>query len=114
MKGLIDFIKTNGNPKEIHVRVSCPPIMFPCFYGIDMGSKKEFIARAEIDNKKRIEEIRKELGVNSIVYQSFEGLFNAIGFNEKELCLACLNGTYPTKKGTELSGFCGEGRACEK
>jgi amidophosphoribosyltransferase len=112
MKNLIDYIKEYGNPKEIHVRISCPEIMFPCFYGVDMGSKKEFIANDKLKQNERIEAIRKEIGVNSLIYQSIDNLVKVIGL-ENELCLACLNGEYPTKKGNELKDFCEQGRACE-
>ncbi len=102
MKNLINYIKEFGKPKEIHVRISCPEVMFPCFYGVDMGSKKEFIANDKLGRQKRIEEVRKEIGVDSLIYQPIENLVKVIGLKEKDLCLACLNGNYPTKKGLEL------------
>ncbi|MDD3083555.1 MAG: amidophosphoribosyltransferase [Candidatus ainarchaeum sp.] len=105
MKNLIGYIKEYGNPKEIHVRVSCPEVMFPCFYGVDMGSKKEFIANNKLTRNERIEAIRKEINVDSLIYQSIENLVKVIGIDEKNLCLACLNGKYPTKKGEELKNF---------
>jgi amidophosphoribosyltransferase len=111
MKGIIDFIKTNGNPKSIHVRVSCPPIMWPCFYGIDMGSKSELLIKK--NTKEEIEKIRKELGVDSIIYQKIDDMINAIGLPSNDLCKACIDGDYPTKLGQQLGSFCGKGRACE-
>jgi len=94
LKGLVSLIKKYGNPKEIHIRVSCPPIKFPCFYGIDMSTKKELIAAS-----KNEAEITKELGANSVRYQTITGLVSALGINEKDLCLACLDGEYPTVAG---------------
>ncbi len=114
LKNLVAYIKAVGEPKEIHVRVACPPIKWPCFYGIDMSSRKELIAAQEENYEKMIEKIRKELGVDSLIYQNFEGLIKAIGINENELCTACINGNYPTPAGEKLKKFDGKGRACSK
>jgi amidophosphoribosyltransferase len=114
MKNLIEYIKEYGKPKEIHVRISCPEVMFPCFYGVDMGSKKEFIANNKLERQKRIEKIRKEIGVDSLEFQTIQNLVKVIGLEKNDLCLACLNGCYPTKKGNELKNFNGNGRACIK
>ncbi len=92
MKQLIQIIK-EANAKEVHVRISSPPIRYPCHYGIDMQTQTEFIA-----SKKDIEGIRKEIGADSLAYISLEGLINAIGEPESELCLACLTGEYPIKR----------------
>jgi len=94
LKNLVSFIKKYGAPKEIHLRISCPPIMWPCFYGIDMSTKEELIA-----SNKSVEEIRKEIGADSLSYQTYEGLFRALGLNKENLCTACLNGEYPTVAG---------------
>ena len=109
LKNLIMFIRKIGKPREIHVRVSCPPIMWPCFYGIDMSSKKELLAVGKDE-----EQIAKEIGADSVIYQSVQGLVNAIGLDEKDFCLACVTGKYPTPVGQQLSLFSGEGRAQEK
>jgi len=104
LKNLISYIRAYGAPKEIHVRVSCPPITNPCFYGIDMSTRKELIAV-----KKNEKEIAKEIGADSVRYQAIEGMVDAIGLPQKDLCLACLNGTYPTKGGktcSEKDGQC--------
>ncbi|MEK6958707.1 MAG: amidophosphoribosyltransferase [archaeon] len=98
LKNLISYIKENGQPKEIHVRVSCPPIMHPCFYGIDMSTRKELIAA-----RKKIDEIAKEIGADSLRYQSTEGMIKSIGLPQKDLCMACLNGEYPTEAGNKCS-----------
>ncbi len=78
--------------KEIHMRISCPPIRFPCFYGIDFPSKKELIA-----DKLSVEEIAEFIGVDSLKYLSLEGMLSVMGQNSKMFCTACFNGDYPTK-----------------
>lgn len=108
LKNLICFIRKYGNPKEIHVRVSCPPIMWPCFYGIDMSTRAELIA-----TQKSVDEIAKDIGTDTLIYQSIEGLVRAIGIKENDLCLACINGMYPTRAGEENSKKdSGIGRKC--
>lgn len=91
IKKLIRLLKDAG-AKKVHVRISCPPLKYPCFYGIDMQSRKEFIA-----SKKTVEEIRKEIEADSLVYTSIKGLVKAIGLPVTNLCMACLNEDYPIK-----------------
>lgn len=98
LKNIVNYIKKYGHPKEIHVRVSCPKIISPCYYGIDMSTRKELIGA-----NKNEEEIAKEIGADSVRYQTMEGLLKAIGINENELCRACINGEYPTKWGEKNS-----------
>jgi amidophosphoribosyltransferase len=108
LKNLVSFIRKYGSPKEVHVRVSCPPILWPCFYGIDMSTKSELIAV-----NKKIDEIAEEIGADTLIYQNIPGLISAIGLEEKDLCLACLNGEYPTKSGKENADKDeGKGRKC--
>ncbi|MHB1275693.1 MAG: amidophosphoribosyltransferase [Candidatus Humimicrobiaceae bacterium] len=76
--------------KEIHMRISSPPLINPCFYGIDMATHTEFIA-----NHRTVEEIRKYLGVDSLAYLSIDGLVKAIGSPKADFCFACFNGDYP-------------------
>lgn len=75
---------------EVHVRITAPPIKFPCFYGIDMASKGELAAA-----KMSIEEIRDHVGATTLGYLSIEGATRAVGQNEHKFCLACFNGDYP-------------------
>ena len=111
---LLTYIREKGHPREIHVRVSCPPIVAPCFYGIDMSTLDELIAsrhlqREELDDgigaidmkPEQVEKIRKEINADSLVYQSKEGLVRAIGLENgaKDLCMACITGRYPTPGG---------------
>lgn len=78
--------------KEIHMRISSPPLIFPCYYGVDMATQKDFIA-----NHKTIEDIRKFLKVDSLQYLSIDGLLKAIGESKNSCCLACFNGIYPVE-----------------
>jgi amidophosphoribosyltransferase len=88
MREIVALVRKAG-AKEIHVRITCPPLKAPCFYGVDMATYDELIA-----HKKSIEEIRNYLGVESLGYISIEGLKKAIG---QPICTGCLNEDYPTK-----------------
>jgi len=90
-KSLVKVLREAG-AKEIHLRVGCPPIISPCYYGIAMATKKELIA-----SDKNVEEIRKILGVDSLGYLSLESLIECIGIEDGNLCVGCLTGEYPTK-----------------
>ncbi|WP_319779519.1 amidophosphoribosyltransferase [Maridesulfovibrio sp.] len=75
--------------REIHMRVSCPAIRFPCYYGIDFSSKGELIAANSTE-----EEIARFLGLDSLHYLSIDGLLSSVG-EKDSYCLACFNGDYP-------------------
>lgn len=91
---IVNLLREAG-AKEVHVRISSPPISNPCFYGIDTSSTSELIAA-----KKTVEQIRAEIGADSLAYLSVEGLLTGIGRNSNQLnngqCLACFTGEYPT------------------
>ena len=76
--------------KEIHVRITAPPIKWPCFYGIDMCKKSELAAA-----RMTIEEIRRHVGATSLGYLSVPGVVKAVGRDSSDFCLACFNGDYP-------------------
>ena len=99
LKKLIAMLR-NAGAKEVHVRVGSPPIIAPCYYGVDMKSRDQFIA-----NHHSIDEIREIIGADSLGYISLEGLVEALGFNENDLCLACVNGKYPTNIPGEVHRF---------
>jgi amidophosphoribosyltransferase len=80
----------NAGAKEIHYRISSPPIMNPCFYGMDFPTKAELIA-----NSHNMEEIKKYLRVDSLAYLSMEGLIKAVGGKKEKYCMACFDGDYP-------------------
>lgn len=92
-KLLVDLVR-KAKPKEIHLKVSSPPIISPCYYGMDFPSEKELIANQHSGN---IDEIKKELGVDSLHYLSIEKLLDAVPRqNEKtDYCTACFTKNYP-------------------
>jgi len=93
-KQLVNLIR-EANPKEIHLRISSPPIMFPCFYGMDFPSKEELIANKCNGD---IEEIRKYLEVDSLEYLTIDEMLDAVSEgNEGNFCSACFSGEYPCK-----------------
>ena len=78
--------------KEIHMRVTCPPIISPCYYGIDFPTKKELIAA-----NNTIEEIRKFIGLDSLKYLSLDGMLKSMPLPGKDFCTACFTCNYPTE-----------------
>jgi amidophosphoribosyltransferase len=83
----------NAGASEVHMRISCPPTISPCFYGVDTPSKNQLIAA-----NKSVEEIREYIGADSLAYLSLEGLKKACGDGEKtSYCAACYTGNYPTE-----------------
>jgi amidophosphoribosyltransferase len=77
--------------REIHMRISCPPTVSPCFYGIDTPTKNELIASSH-----SVEEIRQFIEADSLGYLSLEGLRQAVGDTQGRFCLACYTANYPT------------------
>jgi amidophosphoribosyltransferase len=83
----------DAGAREVHMRISCPPTISPCFYGVDTPSKDQLIAA-----NKSVEEIREYIGADSLAYLSMQGLKQACGEGEKtNYCTACYTGVYPTK-----------------
>ncbi len=76
--------------REVHMRITSPPIISPCFFGIDMGTRWELIA-----GRMSVEEIRRHIGADSLGYLSVEGLIEAVGAPRDKFCLACFTGKYP-------------------
>ncbi len=88
---IVRMIRSAG-AKEVHMRISCPPTISPCYYGVDTPSKNQLIAA-----NKSVEEIREYIRADSLAYLSLEGLKRACGEGEKiSYCSACYTGTYPT------------------
>ena len=77
--------------KEVHMRISCPPTISPCYYGVDTPTKEELIASSNSP-----EEIRKYLGADSLGYLSLSGLKQSVNDNEGKFCTSCYTGNYPT------------------
>ncbi len=89
---IVRMIRSAG-AKEVHMRISCPPTISPCFYGVDTPSKKQLIAA-----NKSVEEIREYIGADSLAYLSLDGLKKACGEGERlRYCTACYTGKYPTE-----------------
>jgi amidophosphoribosyltransferase len=76
--------------REVHMRVSCPPHRYPCFYGIDFPTREELIASSH-----STEEIREYLGLDSLGYLSTEGMIKSMPFKKHDFCLSCFDGNYP-------------------
>jgi amidophosphoribosyltransferase len=90
-KKIVRMVRGAG-AKEVHLRISCPPTISPCFYGVDTPRKKELIAA-----NNTVEEIRKYIGADSLSYLSLEGMKKACHDGEKTTyCTACYTGQYPT------------------
>ena len=106
MKVLLDRIRERGGAKEIHVRVACPPIVAPCFYGIDMSTVNELFAPKYLQGGELTPEIQarmaKDLGADSLRYLPIASIAHAIGFSSDQLCQACITGQYPTDCGQRL------------
>lgn len=99
LKQLIGMLRTAG-AVEVHVRIGSPPIIAPCYYGVDMKTRDQFIA-----DGRTVEEIREIIGADSLAYISLEGLVEAIGKPSKDLCLGCVTGEYPTRIEGERQRF---------
>jgi amidophosphoribosyltransferase len=81
---------------EVHVRISSPPVIYPCYYGIDTSSREELLAAHH-----SLEEMRQVIGADSLAFLSIEGMLEALGRSADDLnhghCLACFTGRYPTE-----------------
>ena len=93
-KRIVQLLREAG-AKEVHMRISSPPLKYPCFYGIDIQTTKELIAA-----KHSVEEIREYIDADSLAFLSLDGLVDSIGLNKPApyggLCVAYFNGDYPT------------------
>jgi amidophosphoribosyltransferase len=106
MKTLLHDLRRRGGAREIHVRVACPPIVAPCFYGIDMSTMRELFAPRFMKGS-RITEAEQtamaaELGADSLFYLPLEAVARCIGLDANRLCRGCLTGKYPTETGERL------------
>jgi amidophosphoribosyltransferase len=88
-RALVQMLREAG-AAEIHVRISSPPITWPCFYGIDFATRAELIATGL-----GVEDVRASIGADSLGYLTKDGMIAATGQQERELCTACFTGTYP-------------------
>ncbi len=88
----------HAGAREVHVRISSPPIRHACFYGIDTSNRGELVAA-----RLSIDEIRQAIEADSLGYLSVPGLIEALELPRRDLCLACLTGAYPTETPTEAT-----------
>ena len=107
MNVLMDRIREIGGAKEIHVRVACPPIVAPCFYGIDMSTIQELFAPKFMEQGETLsleiqDRMAKKLGADSLRYLPVSEVSKAIGKEPSQLCQACITGEYPTEHGQKL------------
>ncbi len=106
MQVLVERIRDIGGAKEVHIRVASPPIIAPCFYGIDMSTVSELFAPRFLRGGDLTYEAQAEmaaaLGANSLRYLPVDAIARAVNFDSDQLCQACITGEYPTECGQEL------------
>jgi amidophosphoribosyltransferase len=106
MKTLLRDLRHRGGAREIHVRVACPPIIAPCFYGIDMSTVRELFAPRFMEGTRittaEQQAMAEELGADSLAYLPLESVARCIGLPTDHLCRGCLTGDYPTPTGEQL------------
>jgi amidophosphoribosyltransferase len=86
---IVKMVRAAG-AREVHLRISCPPTVSPCFYGVDTPRRSELIAATH-----SLEEIRRYVGADSVAYLSLEGLLSAVGTGRQNYCTSCYTGQYP-------------------
>jgi amidophosphoribosyltransferase len=96
---IVRMVRAAG-AKEVHVRISCPPTISPCFYGVDTPRKSELIAATHT-----IEEIRDFIEADSVGYLSLEGLMSAVGSDRGSYCTSCYTGRYPVEFPRDEAGY---------
>jgi len=88
---IVRMVRAAG-AKEVHVRISCPPTISPCFYGVDTPRRSELIAATHT-----LAEIRDYLDADSVAYLSHDGLMRAVGEHRSHYCSSCYTGVYPVE-----------------
>ena len=94
LREIVRMVREAG-AKEVHLRITCPPLKAPCFYGVDMSTYEELIA-----GHKTVDEVKTFMGADSLGYVSIDGLTKAIGL---PICTGCLNEDYPTETAKRLA-----------
>ncbi|QEH33737.1 Amidophosphoribosyltransferase [Aquisphaera giovannonii] len=108
MRALVHEIRDRGGAREIHLRVACPPIIAPCYYGIDMSSRDELFATRFIDlpdggvSEEAQQRMARELGADSLRYLPVDAIARSVTMSPDRLCRACITGRYPTQTGEDL------------
>jgi len=109
LKALLGQVRSRGRAREVHVRLACPPIIAPCFYGIDMSTVGELFAPRFVKRrttgrlpKAVTRRMAEEMGADSVAYLPVDAVPPALEFRAEELCMACITGSYPTPWGNRL------------
>ena len=106
LKSLLHHLRDQGGAREVHVRVACPPILAPCFYGIDMSTVKELFApkfmAGKVPSVAEQDAMAAELEADSLFYLPVDAVARSIGLPAERLCRACITGEYPTPAGERL------------
>ncbi|HAA49780.1 MAG TPA: amidophosphoribosyltransferase [Planctomycetaceae bacterium] len=106
MRALVSQLRERGGAREVHVRVACPPIVAPCFYGIDMSTISELFAPKFMDGSGMTPQIEqqmaKSLNADSLRYLPIDSIARSIDLPRNHLCQACIDSNYPTTAGTDL------------
>ena len=89
MRRIVKLLR-EGGAAEVHVRIGSPPLIAPCYLGIDMTDRDQFIA-----DGKEVEDICKEINADSLAYISIDGLVEALNMEKDDLCLGCVSSEYP-------------------
>jgi amidophosphoribosyltransferase len=106
LKSLLHHLRDQGGAKEIHVRVACPPIVAPCFYGIDMSTVSELFApkfmAGKIPSVAEQDAMAAELGAESLFYLPVDAVSRCIDLPADKLCRACVTGDYSSPAGEQM------------
>ena len=107
-RAIVDLIRNSGGATEVHMRISSPPIQWPCFYGIDIQHADELIA-----HNSSVDEICTHLGADSLAYLSVPALLEATKLPAKQLCTGCLTMNYPIPVQLEMDKLVFEEKVCD-
>jgi amidophosphoribosyltransferase len=99
LKEIVEMVRTAGATR-VDVRIGCPPIIAPCYFGVDMKQRKELVANGRTES-----EVAQVIGADSVHYLSIAGLVDALGLPQESLCLGCLTGRYPVEVPAERRRF---------
>lgn len=106
IKIIVEQLRSVGLAKEVHVRIGCPPIIAPCFYGIDMSTTTElfaprFLSSGQLTRENQME-MAMSIGADTLRFLPLPAISTAIGIDASSLCLGCVTGRYPTDWGQKL------------
>jgi amidophosphoribosyltransferase len=99
LREIVAMVRQAGATK-VHVRIGCPPIIAPCYFGVDMKERKQLVAASRTP-----EEVAQVIGADSVHYLSIPGLVESLGLKSERLCLGCLTGRYPVEVPVERQRF---------